>query len=251
MLKPPRQVASQLDIPKGTQVIVILSGGMDSATTLAYAIHVWEKENVIALTFNYGQRHVKEMKAAADLANHYGVRQIVHRMDLRQIGGSALTDEISVPDSTQDVAEQGVALTYVPMRNTIFLAIAAAYAEVLRCEYIYIGVNCIDSGGYPDTRPEFIRVMNALLMAGSRDKPTVVAPYITSTKANIVKEGEGLHVPWEKTWSCYEGLETPCGRCNACIQRRKGFIEARIVDPLDPEATAVRGDEKKDWSVLK
>ena len=235
-LRSPRQVASELDIPKDvTSAIVILSGGMDSAVTLAYAIDLLGKENVIALTFDYGQRHFKEMEAAKALAKHYGVHHIISRIDLRQIGGSALTDDLAVPDFKADEEAgklRGVALTYVPMRNTIFIAMAAAYAEVHGCEHIYIGVNYIDSGGYPDCRPEFLDAINKAIFRGSRDKPGISGPLVRMTKAEIVKAGQNYGVPWEKTWSCYEGLDMPCGKCNACVQRAKGFAEAGVIDPL-------------------
>ena len=221
-----------------SKCIVILSGGMDSATTLAYAVRKHGSENTIALTFDYGQRHLKEMQAAATLCAHYKVKQIVFRVFLEAIGGSALTDKaIQVPafKTDEDAWKQThVALTYVPFRNTIFCAIAVAYSEALGCKYIYTGFNYIDSGGYPDTRPEYLDALNRLIKLGSRDKPTVIAPLITMTKKEIVQFGETLGVPWRLTWSCYQGKERPCGKCNACIQRRKGFEQANVVDPLEP-----------------
>ena len=219
---------------KPVKALVILSGGMDSGTVLAYAVHVWGADKVFALTFDYGQRHAKEMKAAEALAQHFGVKHIVFHCDLGQIGGSALTDtSIPVPDFKADVGDtKHVALTYVPMRNTIFIAIAAAFAEVLSCTYIYTGFNWIDSGGYPDTREEYVKAMNSVLQKGSRDQPTLNAPLIEMTKKQIVEFGQRYNVPWEKTWSCYKGEEKPCGECNACVQRAKGFYEAGVVDPL-------------------
>ena len=219
-----------------SKCIVILSGGMDSATTLAYAVREHGRDNVIALTFDYGQRHLKEMEAAAALAGHYKVKHIVFRIFLEAIGGSALTDKaIKVPafKADEDVWKRThVALTYVPFRNTIFCAIAVAYAETLGCQYIYTGFNYIDSGGYPDTTPKYLDALNMLITLGSRDKPTVRAPLITMTKKAIVQLGETLGVPWQLSWSCYEGQARPCGKCNACFQRAKGFAEANVRDPL-------------------
>jgi 7-cyano-7-deazaguanine synthase len=223
-------------LEKRNKAIVILSGGMDSATALAYAVSIHGAKNVYALTFDYGQRHAKEMKAAAALAGHYEVKHLTFRIFLDQIGGSALTDKnIPVPEfkADEDVWKRTkVALSYVPFRNTIFVSIAVAYAEALGCKYIYTGFNYIDSGGYPDTRPDYLDALNRLITLGSRDKPTVIAPLITMTKKEIVQFGETLGVPWRLTWSCYEGKDRPCGKCNACIQRAKGFAEANVRDPL-------------------
>jgi 7-cyano-7-deazaguanine synthase len=223
-------------LEKENRAIVILSGGMDSATALAYAVQLHGAENVYALTFDYGQRHAKEIKAAAALAGYYRVKHLVFRISLDQIGGSALTDKgIPVPafKADEDVWKRTkVALTYVPFRNTIFVSIAVAYAETLGCKYIYTGFNYIDSGGYPDTRPEYRDALNQLIKLGSRDKPTIIAPLITMTKKEIVQFGETLGVPWHLTWSCYEGKNRPCGKCNACVQRAKGFAEAHVRDPL-------------------
>jgi len=213
--------------------IVMLSGGMDSAVALAEAVKKFGKHQVYAITFDYGQRHDREMKAAQQLAQWYGVHHGVFKVNLRQIGGSSLTDsKIAVPDVETDQRPDEVALTYVPMRNTIFLSICAAYAEVLGCQYIYTGFNWIDSGGYPDTREEYVAVMNALLVLSSRDKPQIVAPLVRMTKSDIVRRGEHLNVPWQLTWSCYKGEDKPCGKCNACVQREKGFREAGVVDPV-------------------
>lgn len=214
----------------------MLSGGMDSAVTLATAVRKYGSENVLAVTFDYGQRHEKEIQAALDLVKHYKVGHKEVRIDLGQIGGSALTDEnINIPEFSQDedVWERtGTALTYVPMRNTIFLSICAAIAEVIGAKEIYTGFNYIDSGGYPDTRPDYVDAMNIAFALGSRDKPKIVAPLIELTKRQIVDVGESLEVPWRLTWSCYEGKERPCGKCNACVQRAKGFNEAGVADPL-------------------
>jgi 7-cyano-7-deazaguanine synthase len=218
------------------KVIVILSGGMDSATVLAHACGKYGRSNVLALTFDYGQRHRKEIDAARGLAAYYGIQHQIFSLDLTQIGGSALTDkDIDVPEFEKDaiaMERTGVAITYVPMRNTIFISLAAAYAESLGYQRILTGMNYIDAGGYPDCRPEYVAIMNAMLAVGSRDKPYVEAPLINMTKADIVKYGQELRVPWHLTWSCYNGQRHPCGACNACQQRAKGFSEAKVVDPL-------------------
>ena len=215
--------------------MVMLSGGMDSAVALADAVSKFGRHNVIAVTFEYGQRHRKETDAAKALAEHFGIADhIVFMVNLQQIGGSSLTDkDIEVPDVKNDLRPNEVAVTYVPMRNTIFLSICAAYAEVYGCSLIYTGFNWIDSGGYPDTTEEYIEAFDMLLQIGSRDKPLIYAPLVKMTKADIVRHGERLHVPWEKTWSCYKGLMHPCGKCNACVQRAKGFKEAQVIDPLE------------------
>lgn len=218
------------------KVLVVLSGGMDSAVTLAFAADQYSPENVVALTFNYGQRHLKEMDAAKKLARHYNVPHRIFKLPLTDIGGSALTDEaIDVPEFVRDeqaMARTHIALTYVPFRNTIFTTIAVAFAEVLGCDLILTGFNYIDSGGYPDTTPNYLEALNTVIARGSRDKPKVAAPLIMMTKKQIVELGQQLGVPWELTWSCYEGDEHPCGKCNACVQREKGFKEANIKDPL-------------------
>ena len=204
--------------------------------TLAHAVNKYGKENVVTLTFNYGQRHSKEMEAAAKLSEHYDVEHVVFDIDLWKIGGSALTDlgeKVPEFEKDEDVwKKEHVALTYVPMRNTIFISIAAAFAEVLDIAEIWTGFNFIDSGGYPDTRPEYLAMANRLLALGSAKQPVVKAPLMMSTKRQIVLDGEVLKVPWEHTWSCYEGKDTPCGKCNACVQRAKGFNEANVKDPL-------------------
>jgi len=219
------------------KAVVLLSGGMDSATTLALAVKEYGPEEVLAIIFDYGQLHAKELVAALALASHYNVKHKKIIINLRQIGGSALTaSNIPVPkfEEDEDVWERtGSALTYVPMRNTIFIALAAAVAETIGAYEIWTGFNFIDSGGYPDTRPEYVEAINEVLRVGSRDKPKVVAPLINLTKAQIVELGQRLHVPWELTWSCYKGGVHPCGECNACVQRRKGFQEAHVKDPLN------------------
>jgi len=218
--------------------IILLSGGLDSTTCLAIAKS--RHYALYALTFRYGQRHEFEIKAAQVLARQYGVEEhIITRIDLRSFGGSALTDDIDVPkDQSQD--ETGIPITYVPARNTIFLSFALAWAEVLPAADIFIGVNAIDYSGYPDCRPEFIRAFEKLAhyatRMGTEDHHpiTIHTPLITMTKAEIIQTGLNLGVDYSLTHSCYDpdAQGRPCGHCDACRLRRKGFQEAGIPDPL-------------------
>lgn len=218
--------------------IVLLSGGMDSATALAMTKA--DGFDVIALTFDYGQRHRKEIDAARALAKHYRVRD--HRIvsvDLTTIGGSALTDRsIRVPEqrSLEEIG-QGIPPTYVPARNTILLSYALGLAEATISRAIVIGANYQDSSGYPDCRPEFYKAFQEVARLGTKrgvagDVIEIRTPVIHMTKADIVRKGEELGVPWELTWSCYLGGAKACGACDSCQLRLKGFREAGVKDPL-------------------
>ncbi len=218
--------------------IVLLSGGMDSATALA--ITKADGFDVIALTFDYGQRHRKEIDAARALAKHYRVRD--HRIvsvDLAALGGSALTDRsIRVPEqrSLEEIG-QGIPPTYVPARNTILLSYALGLAEATISRAIVIGANYQDSSGYPDCRPEFYKAFQEVARLGTKrgvagDVIEIRTPVIHMTKADIVRKGEELGVPWELTWSCYLGGAKACGACDSCQLRLKGFREAGVKDPL-------------------
>jgi 7-cyano-7-deazaguanine synthase len=222
------------------RAVVLLSGGLDSATVLAIA-HAQGFE-LYALSFSYGQRHVWELEAAARVAAAIGV--VKHRtakIDLRVFGGSALTDEIDVPKgrSTDDMAH-GIPITYVPARNTIFLSFALAWAEVLEASDIFIGVNALDYSGYPDCRPEFIeafeKMANLATKAGveGRQRLKIHTPLIALSKAQIIRKGMDLGVDYALTSSCYDPSETgePCGECDSCVLRLKGFRENGIDDPL-------------------
>ena len=219
--------------------VVLLSGGLDSSTALAIAVE--QGFAPYAISFRYGQRHSRELAAAQAVGRHFGVRDHkVIDIDLRAFGGSALTsDEIAVPHerSTDDMGH-GVPVTYVPGRNLIFLSLATAYAEVIGADDIFLGINALDYSGYPDCRPEFLeafqRTANLATKAGTEDGRTLQyhAPLITLSKAEIVREGTRLGVPWELTWSCYEGDEVACGTCDSCQLRLKGFAEAGFTDPL-------------------
>ncbi len=221
------------------RAVVLLSGGVDSATTLAIARNM--KFDVHALTFRYGQRHMVELEAAARVARENGV--VVHRtvdIDLRCIGGSALTADIAVPKlgSVEELGKN-IPMTYVPARNTIFLSYALAWAEVIGSSNIFIGVNALDYSGYPDCRPEYIeayeRLANLATRAGveGTEKLRIHAPLIHWSKAQIVKRGMELGVDYSLTHSCYDpdADGASCGRCDSCLLRLKGFKEAGIKDP--------------------
>lgn len=221
------------------RAVVLLSGGLDSSTTLAVAVE--QGFAPYTISFRYGQRHARELAAAQALAAHYGSRS--HRVvdiDLRLFGGSALTsDAIAVPlDRSAEEIGTGIPVTYVPARNLIFLALATAYAEVLGADDLFLGINALDSSGYPDCRPEFLasfsQTANLATKAGTQDGRTLRyhAPLVAMTKGEIVREGTRLGVPWALTWSCYEGGERACGRCDSCQLRLKGFVEAGLGDPL-------------------
>ncbi|MBT7937282.1 MAG: 7-cyano-7-deazaguanine synthase QueC [Nitrospina sp.] len=220
--------------------VVLLSGGLDSTTTLALA----KKQgfDLFALTFDYGQRHSVELDRARDIAMHFGVvdHQIV-KIDLRQFGGSALTDSIDVPvgrDQEEMTAE--IPITYVPARNTIFLSFCLAYAEVKEASNIFIGVNAVDYSGYPDCRPEFIAAFeilaNLATKAGveGKNQMKIHTPLIELSKAEIIEKGLELGVDYGMTHSCYNpgGDGKSCGVCDSCQLRLKGFQEAGVKDPI-------------------
>lgn len=225
---------------KSRKAVCLLSGGLDSSTCLALARREFE---CYALSFDYGQRHRVELEAAARVARALGAKE--HRtakIDLRVFGGSALTaDELDVPKhrSAAEMGE-GIPITYVPARNTIFLSYALAWAEVLESSDIFIGVNAIDYSGYPDCRPEFIsafeHMANLATKAGveGRTLIKVHTPLIELSKAGIVKLAADLQLDFGLTHSCYDPLPDgrPCGQCDSCLLRQKGFEEAGVVDPL-------------------
>ena len=218
--------------------VVLLSGGLDSATVLAWMRR--EGFACHALSFRYGQRHSVELDRAAEIAHALGaVEHRVAEIDLRAFGGSALTADIDVPkDRDESSIAHGVPVTYVPARNTIFLAFALAFAETLGSSDIGIGVNAIDYSGYPDCRPDFIaafeRLANLATKAGAQDGAhfRIHTPLQTLSKAGIVRLAVELGVPVGRTISCYDPMPggAPCGHCDACILRRKGFAEAGVVD---------------------
>jgi 7-cyano-7-deazaguanine synthase len=220
--------------------VVLLSGGLDSATALAIAQS--EGFDCHALSFRYGQRHAVELVAAERVARALGVRDhVVADINLRQFGGSALTADIDVPKGRlPGEMGGGIPITYVPARNTVFLSFALAWAETLAAEDIFIGVNALDYSGYPDCRPEYIRayevMANLATRAGveGRQRLRIHAPLIELTKAQIIRKGIALGVDYGITSSCYDpGPEgRPCGGCDSCLLRAKGFLEAGRADPL-------------------
>ena len=221
------------------RAVVLLSGGLDSSTTLAIAQR--EGFEVHALTFRYGQRHEAELKAARRVAAAMGVEDhIIAEIDLRMFGGSALTSDIEVPKgrAIEDMSS-GIPVTYVPARNTIFLSFALAWAEVLEASDIFIGVNALDYSGYPDCRPEYIhayeRMANLATKAGveGRQHVKIHTPLIDLTKGQIIERGLSLGVDYGITVTCYDPGEEgeACGQCDACLLRVKGFAENGMSDP--------------------
>ena len=216
--------------------VILLSGGMDSATALAVVAR--RHRTVDALTFLYGQRHEREVRSARAIARYFRVDEHrVIRLPIKELLPSALTRSRSRLPKSEPLGGR-IPSTYVPARNTILLALALAYAEGRGLSQIVYGANAIDYSGYPDCRPEYIAAFNRTARNGTRagvedgSAPQVVAPLVHLSKAQIVHLGERLSVPWELTWSCYRGGRRPCGRCDACRLRAKGFLEAGITDPL-------------------
>jgi len=213
--------------------VVLLSGGLDSATVLAQAVA--EGAVCHTLAVDYGQRHRAELDAAAALSTALGARShTVVAVDLRAIGGSALTADIEVPTE----ATEGIPVTYVPARNTLMLSLALGHAEVLAAEQIWIGVNAVDYSGYPDCRPEFIQAFQALAQcatkAGVEGQPMrIQTPLIDLSKAEIIQRGQSLGVDYGLTVSCYQADQQgrACGRCDSCRLRREGFAAAGVADP--------------------
>jgi 7-cyano-7-deazaguanine synthase len=225
-------------VSSGKKAVCLLSGGLDSSTCLALARR--DGFETYALSFDYGQRHLFELEAAARVAAHFGAaRHMVAKIGLDAFGGSALTADIAVPKS-RSAAEMGhgIPITYVPARNTIFLSFALAWAEVLESSDIFIGVNALDYSGYPDCRPEFIeayeRMANLATKAGveGRTQLKIHTPLLQLSKAEIVKLAQELGLDLSMTHSCYDpdAAGRPCGQCDSCLLRAKGFSEAGIED---------------------
>jgi len=220
--------------------VILLSGGVDSATTLAIAKH--EGFRLYALTFQYGQRHAIEVEAARRVAEAFDVeRHVIIDIDLRVFGGSALTDDLAVPKNrTPEEIDRGIPITYVPARNTVFLAYALAYAEATQSGNIFIGVNALDYSGYPDCRPEYIRAFEAMANLATkaavegRQRLRLRTPLIELSKAQIVQRGLALGVDYGLTHSCYDPSPdgSACGQCDSCLLRLKGFSEAGVTDPI-------------------
>ena len=217
---------------------ILLSGGLDSTTCLAIAKN--QGFDLNALTFNYGQRHDFELKSAQKIVDHFQIKNhSVVNIDLAQFGGSALTDEIDVPKDRSESEMTDIPLTYVPARNTVFLSLALAWAETINAFNIFIGVNVLDYSGYPDCRPEYIaayeKTANLATKAGVSGKRFKIhTPLINMKKSEIILNGLKLGLDYSLTSSCYDPLKNgaPCGHCDACILRLKGFQEADAIDPL-------------------
>ncbi len=221
------------------KALCLLSGGMDSA--VAAAIARGRGYGLHALSIDYGQRHRRELRSARVVARALGARNhAVLRVDLRQIGGSALTGPMSLErrrTAREILDDPRIPNTYVPLRNTVFLALAAARAEVAGADAPVLGANAVDSSHYPDCRPEYYRAVARALALGSKrgaeGRPLrILTPVIGMTKGQIVRKGLALGVPFHLTWSCYAGGASPCGRCDSCLLRAKGFREAGVPDPL-------------------
>ncbi|WP_235889313.1 7-cyano-7-deazaguanine synthase QueC [Glacieibacterium frigidum] len=212
--------------------VVLLSGGLDSTTVAAIARE--RGFRILALTIDYNQRHRIELDAAARVAAVYAERHIVLPLDLSGFGGSALTDAIDVPKSG---VAPGIPVTYVPARNTIFLSVALGWAEAAGARDLFIGVNALDYSGYPDCRPEFVQAFETMANLATKagvegDRFAVNTPLAAMTKADIVREGARLGVDFGLTWSCYDPVDgRPCGSCDSCRLRAKGFAEAGVPDP--------------------
>ncbi|MEM1513586.1 MAG: 7-cyano-7-deazaguanine synthase QueC [Candidatus Thermoplasmatota archaeon] len=216
------------------KVVCLLSGGIDSSVTSAIAKS--RGYEVYTLTFDYGQRHKKEIRCAEEIAKWLNAKHKLIKADLRQIGGSALTDNIEIPEEYE-----GIPPTYVPARNTIFLSYALAYAEVIDADAIFIGANAVDYSGYPDCREEYIKAFQSMANLATKrsiegKEIKIETPILYLTKGEIIKKGAELGVPFEKTWSCYKGGKKACGKCPSCKIRLKGFMEAGIEDPIEYES---------------
>jgi len=224
--------------PLNLRAVVLASGGLDSTVTAAIAKQ--DGCELFLLTLAYGQRHAIEVQRARQVAAVLGVaNHLVMNLDLRAIGGSALTGPAAVPkDRAGNERSQSIPITYVPGRNLIFLSIAAAHAEVVGASLIYFGANVLDYSGYPDCRPEFIRAFEAAVKegtkAGMEGSPLhVKAPLLMLTKAEIIQQGIKLQVPFHLTHSCYDPVgDLACGQCDSCVIRREGFTKAGVVDPI-------------------
>lgn len=219
------------------RAVCLLSGGLDSATALYVAIH--EGYVVSALSFRYGQKHEREIESASALCVEKGIEHVILPVHLPW-GGSALLDSSAAVPVARSLEEIGAGIpsTYVPARNTIFLSFAASFAETRDAETVFIGANALDYSGYPDCRHEYLRAMERALLFGTRrgvqgESLRIEAPLLRLSKKGIVQLGAALGVPFEKTWSCYQGGEYPCGICDSCLLRRKGFVAAGVKDPLE------------------
>lgn len=221
--------------------VVLLSGGLDSSTTLAIARE--RGFEITALTFDYGQKHKREMESARSIAKHFGAKEhIIIPLDLgRHLSSSLTRESMVVPQGrSRDEMSSGIPSTYVPSRNIVFLGIAVSIAESRNAEAVFIAANSVDFSGYPDCTPEFIESFQKLLDVGTKAGKEgrgirIEAPVLLMSKLQIVKEAVRLRVPLELTWSCYLGGAKACGRCDSCLLRLEGFAKAGVDDPLEYE----------------
>ncbi len=220
------------------KAVVLLSGGLDSTTTLAQALA--DGCEVVALSFRYGQRHTKELSSAENVCRHYGVRHIIVDLDLSSFRSALTRPDIDVPMDREGKLDESIPITYVPARNIIFLSVAAGLCESVDADRIYIGANAVDYSGYPDCRPEFFDAYERMIAVGTKagveGRPIkVMTPIMHDSKADIVRRGKELGAPLHLTWSCYNGGEKACGHCDSCRLRLKGFEEAGYKDEIEYE----------------
>jgi 7-cyano-7-deazaguanine synthase len=219
---------------KKNKAVVLLSGGLDSATTLYYAQD--QGYQCQCLLFDYGQRHNKELGQAKRIAEKARCQYYVLKIQMPWQGSALLDRSLNLPQGRKNISKE-IPATYVPSRNIIFLSFAASFAEAVGAKAVFIGANAVDYSGYPDCRPEFYEAYQKALDTGTKTgvehhKIRIYTPLIRKTKSQIIRLGKKLDVPYELTWSCYAGGKRPCGKCDSCILRAKGFKEAGIVDPV-------------------
>lgn len=225
----------------GKKAVCLISGGLDSAVSAFIARDMGYE--LFALSFVYGQRHDKEIKSAKKIAKILDVKKhVIFDIDIGQFGGSSLVDKSIKPSINHKIEDIGKEIpnTYVPARNTIFLSVALGFAETVDADTIFIGATCTDYSGYPDCRPKYFEAFQKMADLATKKGVNgksifIMTPVLNSTKADIIKKGSELNVPFEKTWSCYLGGEKACGRCDSCLLRLKGFKEAGLKDPLKYE----------------
>lgn len=218
------------------KAVVLLSGGLDSTTTLAQAIA--DGYEVTAISFRYGQRHTKELTSAKKVCDHYNVKHVVIDLNLSSFRSALTRKDIDVPMDRSGELSNEIPVTYVPARNIVFLSIAAGLCESIDADRIYIGANAVDYSGYPDCRPEFFEAYEKMLAAGTKTgveghSIKIITPILRSSKADIVRLGKKLNAPLDLTWSCYNGEDKACGHCDSCRLRLKGFEEAGYKDEIE------------------
>jgi 7-cyano-7-deazaguanine synthase len=220
------------------KAVVLLSGGLDSTTTLAQALE--DGCEVTAISFRYGQRHTRELRSAEDVCKHYGVDHVIIDLDLSSFRSALTREDIDVPMDREGKLDEKIPITYVPARNIVFLSIAAGLCESIDADRIYIGVNVVDYSGYPDCRPEFFEAFEAMISKGTKagvegNPIRIMTPIMNDSKADIVRRGKALGAPLHLTWSCYNGGDRACGHCDSCRLRLKGFEDAGYRDEIEYE----------------